>query len=343
MSEKTSRAPKNAGTQKKSAAPARLDDLISTSPQPALTLSSPAAVLALQRTIGNRAVSKLIQRNRPEEFESFEEAKNATPSSRDLLDEQADDTLDEHIGKPFKAEEINAIYESNTSGYDDGEIHSESDGETLYLQDTGTTPHVDHRFPKARGGSNSFTNAAVIPASANISKSDKTELSAEPTKALPPYKNLDESNYTIGGFMNFNANQKKDIYTANKLYYSSSTKVKPGDRGKVISDDDGKTPLEGYDSSQVPHIDHITPKSDEGSSFYFNAAVLSAAENTSKGGVKGKRKERYDWLELQMTLEEYYTYKEDGTIPDRLLEDESDSEDEAPKKTSKKKKTKTKK
>lgn len=280
----------------------------------------------LAATQGSR---QFIQRNRPEDFKSYEEAKKANKYSQELLDGQAKDKLEDHIGKGFTSEEIKNIYKVNKKV--DNKIHSDSDGRELKRQDTSTTPHVDHRFPKAKGGTNSFRNAAVLSAKSNISKSDKTtEIKQEPSESLKPYKDLDDSNHTIEKRREFSAEQKKDIYKANINYYK---------KGGIISDEDGKTSLTGFDSSKVPHVDHITPKSDEGSSYYFNAQILAANENIKKGGVKKKKNSRYGWIEEQMNLREYYQYlKTNKTkIPERLsIIEYSESEDEEPKKKKRK-------
>ncbi|MEM8639199.1 MAG: hypothetical protein AAGG51_10345 [Cyanobacteria bacterium P01_G01_bin.54] len=273
-----------------------------------------------------------IQCNRPEDFNSYKDAEAATIYSQKLLKKQKSDTLEEHIGAPFTTEEINAIYTVNRDQSKDNEIHSDSNKNLLKKQDTKVTPHVDHRFPKAKGGSNSFTNAAVLSAASNIAKSDKGKIKQEPDNPLKPYKNLKDSDHNIIAGGEFSAAQKKEIYEANKAYYG---------KGKIVSDEDGKTELEQYDSSSVPHVDHITPKSKEGSSYFFNAQVLSAEDNIQKGGSrKKKRTERYGWLESQMTLEEYYQYKKGGTVPERIDNEEEDDDfiDEEPVKKRKKKK-----
>jgi hypothetical protein len=111
----------------------------------------------------------------------------------------------------------------------------------------------------------------------------------------------------------FTAAQKQEIYKANKKYYK---------RGGIISDNDKSTVLAKYDSSQVPHVDHITAKSSGGSDYYFNARVISAEENIQKGGERGGAggEEDYDAMELQMTLKQFIDHKRTGVFPDEILD-----------------------
>jgi 5-methylcytosine-specific restriction endonuclease McrA len=203
-----------------------------------------------------------------------------------------------------------------------GQITSDSDGSDLFLQDTNTTPHVDHRYPKSKGGSNSYTNAAVIPAKANIAKSDKLDLGSEPDTALPPYLGLHDPPGLMKG-KDFSKDQKTAIYKANVTYYG---------KGDIVSDNDGRTRLEPHDSAEVPHIDHITPKSTGGSNYYFNARVISAEENIKKGGQRGGSggDELYDHQELEMNLKEFIDYKQTGVVPARFAESSSSEEEEEP-------------
>ncbi|MDD5033796.1 MAG: DUF4157 domain-containing protein, partial [Methylococcaceae bacterium] len=231
----------------------------------------------------------LAQRYRPSDFSDYEEAKDANPYSREYLDTQKGDTLDTHIGKEFSGTERNNIYTKNIEENGGDDIHSDiAPYAALYLQDTSTTPHVDHRYPKSKGGSNSFSNAAVIPADKNIAKSDKLELEEEPKDALDPYASLDDGDYVIGVGRNFNDAQKKEIYDANRKYYREEGFDLANDEAMSDDPNDDDLVLSGHDSSQVPNVDHITPRSDHGTNYYFNAQVLPADENIQKGGVRKK-------------------------------------------------------
>lgn len=158
---------------------------------------------------------------------------------------------------PYQADEV---YKENKRHYGLDQIVSDGDGKTfLHKQNTKLIPHIDHRFPKSKGGSNHYTNAAVIPASTNIKKSDKLEISEEPTKGLPPYYLLAISSAfsgdKVGKHWDFSLEQRIEILTANRDHYGEDTPV---------SDIDGKTTLARVDTTRVPHIDHITAKGEGG-------------------------------------------------------------------------------
>ncbi|WP_210437186.1 hypothetical protein [Oxynema aestuarii] len=265
----------------------------------------------------------VIQRYSYSDFATYKDAKNATIYSKELLDEQKKHTIGEHSQKLFTSDQASKIYEVNKKYYKDGKIHSddESDPKILEKQDTTITPHIDHRFPKSKGGTNSFANAAVISARDNISKNNKTDQKKEPVTSLPAYKDLlkEEENFKIGRYQEFTQAQKDLIYQANKKYYGQNS---------IISDNDGITPLNGLDSSRVPHIDHITAKSEGGTNFYFNAQVLPANTNIKKSGKRGKPYDG-DWDIEEFTLEQYYQKKQKGELATELSSDESESEDES--------------
>jgi len=267
--------------------------------------------------------AEVVQLNRPEDYANYAEAKNANMYSRALLDRQRGDTLEAHVGKAFTSAERDRIYAVNKGGTT--QITSDTDDSNLYLQDTDVTPHVDHRFPKSKGGSNSYTNAAVLPAKLNIQKSDQLDLTKEPDLALPPYRKLVDPVNGVMAVKDFSQDQKKAIYKANIAYYG---------QGSIVSDHDEVTELEKWDSSEVPHVDHISPKSAGGSSFYFNAKVISAEENVQKGGERGGTggEADYDYFELNMTLTEYYKNKTSGELPSFLDVPTSPTSDEEPKK-----------
>lgn len=255
---------------------------------------------------GTPGPTDVVQLNRPEDYRDYAEAKKANKYSRRLLDTQKNDTLALHVDQPFTKGERRNIYRVNKGKT--GQITSDTDGSNLYLQDTKLTPHVDHRFPKSKGGSNSYANAAVLPANLNIQKSDKLELDQEPTRALPPYRKLVDPAHGVMRGKDFSADQKRAIYAANIIHYQE---------GNIVSDENGSTILEPHDISEVPNVDHITPKSAGGSSFYFNAMVVSAQSNIQKGGVRGGMggEDYYDHVELNMTLAEYYDHKTTGALP----------------------------
>ncbi len=280
---------------------------------------------------GSPGPPDMVQLARPEDFKSYAEAKAYNKYSRARLDSQKDDTLGDHVGVAFSPYERDQIIAVNKAGTD--QVTSDTSGANLYQQDSDVTPHIDHRYPKSKGGSNSYKNAAVLPAIVNIRKGSKLNLVAPPSRALAPYVKLKDPK-GVGPFRTFTPDQKRAIYAANIQYY-----IKKG-KGKIVSDHDKKTVLEKRDSSEVPHIDHLTPKSDGGSSFYFNASVISAEENVSKGGRRGgaRGEDHYDYIDLEMTLEQYYKYKQskDKGIPDFMSESSEDSD--VPKKKKKKRK-----
>ena len=293
----------------------------------------------------------VVQLHRPEDYSSYAEAKDTNKYSRKLLDKQRTSKLASRVGKPFTPAQRNLIYDVNEEA-SGGQLTSDADGRNLYRQDTDATPHVDHRFPKSKGGTNSYANAAVLPAKVNIQKSDNlVELSADPDVALPAYQGLVDPPQGVMRGKDFSKEQRDAIYAANMAHYG---------RGSIVSDDDGATLLAKWDSSEVANVDHIFPRSAGGSSFYFNATVISAQENIQKGGERGNPDpaEFYDYAELQMTLEQYYKFKKTEKIPGGVLsesdetisgEGETSSSDEdrsrrqkkTPKKTKKQKRSQT--
>jgi 5-methylcytosine-specific restriction endonuclease McrA len=270
-----------------------------------------AAILRLQHAVGNRAVSRLIQRHCYEQFGSYADAKAANIYSQALLDDQKDDKIQKHERAKFSGGEIFKILNVNKAASGRNAIVSDNDASrVLTRQDLNKTPHVDHRFPKSKGGTNSFRNARIISAKENIAKSATTDLEGVPDEALDPYKALDDTNVVIQKFGEFTTEQKSAIYLANERHY-----------GKLKSDSN-KAELGRIDSSAVPHIDHVIPKSGGGCNFYFNASVLPADENIDKGGVRkrfGRRgefdDESGDYATGEMTLEEYYEEKRTFPAP----------------------------
>lgn len=245
--------------------------------------------------------TQVAQRSSFEDFDSYADAKNATIYSKALLDEQKNTPIEEFFGKKFDNKQQEKIYKANKEHYKSKEIISDSNGATLYRQDMKVTPHIDHRYPKSRGGTNHYVNAAVLPAGANISKGSKLVLGKEPDTPLAPYAGLSgkKSFEVCGGFMEFGTQQRKDILEANTNHYG---------KGGPVSDEDGKTVLSPYDTQSVPHIDHITARAEGGTNFYFNAEVLPAGENLSKSGKKGLNMD-IDSKVGSMTLVKYYTEK----------------------------------
>ena len=292
------------------------------SPRGRALLAHEAAHVVQQQ--GSGATGGVVQLERPEDFTTYEEAKNFNAYSRAHLDEQENDLLREHIGKSFTADERDNIYATNEQA-NRGQLSSDSDGTALTRMDSSTVPHVDHRFPKSKGGSNSYTNAAVIPALENIQKSDKVDLAAEPMVALAPYRKLKDPPGVMRG-ADFSAEQKQRIYDANIAHYRAR-----GGNGWIVSDADKRTRLERSDSADLPHVDHITPKSDDGSNYYFNAKVISAEENIQKGGVRARigtdREERYDDLELGLTLPRFIDYTQ-GVLTEEQVAPQYDSDEE---------------
>jgi len=267
------------------------------------------------------APADMVQCFRPGDFDSLGEAQNTTYG--ELLYEQLDDPISEHVGKPFSSAQRNKIYTVNAQAHH-GELHSDTDPwQELFLANTDETPHVDHRFPKSAGGSNSFANAAVLSAATNISKGNRiTDINHDPAKAeaLAPYQYFrthpQQYPSTVGTGLLFGKDQRDAIYAANRQHYNDN---------EIHSDLAGHEALFGGDSSQIPHVDHITPKVDEGTNYYFNARVISAEENIEKGGgdrpsIGFGRKERYDYPVSELTLPEYFNYRKTGNLPKRLDE-----------------------
>jgi 5-methylcytosine-specific restriction endonuclease McrA len=280
-------------------------------------------VHVLQQRGGPAGAAGAVQLFRPENFKTLDEAKDRTTQySKALLHEQLHDKLGQHIGKEFTAAEREKIYRVNKGRTKD--IRSDVDKKILHRQDLDKTPHVDHRYPKSLGGSNSYKNAAVLPARVNLAKSAKVRLKRPPTQPLAPYRDLVDPD-VVETHREFSAEQRRAIYQANKDYYGV---------GQLVSDHDKKTRLEPYDSEQVPHIDHITPRSSGGSSYYFNARVVSAATNLDKGGQRGgsQGENKYGYDERRMTLGEFIDYTQNGTIPSHFMEssESSDSMEEEP-------------
>lgn len=252
----------------------------------------------------------VVQRNSFEDYDTYEEAKDATTYSKALLDKQKDDRIEDHFQKRFDPEQQEKIYKANKRHYGGEDIISDLDQSTVLVkQDTKLVPHIDHRFPKSRGGSNSHANAAVLPAEGNIKKSNKLELSEEPTTPLAPYKYMGLTtpfaDNKVGTFREFSSEQRAQILSDNRLYY---------DKGSPVSDVDGKTKLARYDTTRIPHIDHITAKGEGGTNFYFNAAVLPASSNMIKSGKKGRQFD-LSYAVGNMTLKEYYEKKAEGALP----------------------------
>ena len=124
----------------------------------------------------------------------------------------------------------------------------------------------------------------MLPAEENIRKGARLDLAVEPDVPLAPYAGLQDPP-GVGVGMEFSAAQKAAIYNANIAYYGT---------GEIISDqylDDHNVwnPLMEMDSGALAHVDHITPKVDGGTDYYFNARVISAEENLQKGGGTGPR------------------------------------------------------
>lgn len=274
----------------------------------------PADVLALQRSVGNRMTGRIlsqrpsgdsaahVQRHCFDKYDTYDEAKQANPYSKKLLSSQKSSPISAHFQQGFQPIAA-AILEINMGK--NATYHSDTDPtQPLYLQDMEVTPHVDHRFPKSKNGTNSFKNARVISASDNITKGNKVDTVAEPNKALKPYQALSDEGFVIGPQRNFTPEQKNLIYAANKAYYGA---------GSVVSDLDKVTKLAGNDSSEVAHIDHIMPRSGGGCNYAFNAAVLPADENISKGGEKNMEVDIEAKL-TGMSLDQYFKKKQEGKL-----------------------------
>jgi hypothetical protein len=253
-----------------------------------------------------------VQYNRPEDYTSWAEAKAANRYSKALLDQQSRHKMSSHISKGFSDQERANVLEVNRQHY--GVLKSDDPPHRrLYVRDTTLIPHIDHRFPAVSGGSNSYANAMVLSGHANMSKNAKLVVSSEPAKPLPPYRALFKNEPTPTPFMGFSAPQRKAILDANRAYYGV---------GAVIDDADGETVLEDPDPERVPNVDHITPQSDAGSSYYFNAAVIGSSANVRKGGKRNRLAgswdsdesdndpdARYGDEELNMTLAQFITYR----------------------------------
>jgi 5-methylcytosine-specific restriction endonuclease McrA len=267
-----------------------------------------------QSAAGAGPAGGVVQCNRPEDYRSYDAARRANRYSREYLDEQRTDLLDRHIGKSFTPEERENVLDANERA-NGGVLRSDVDNRRLVRRDTSSEPQVDHRFPKSRGGTNSYANAAVIPANTNISKGQKLLLGREPTKALKPYRALAAAETEVVPFMDFSAEQRDKIYEANKDYYGLDA---------IISDQDGVTPLSRVNPTKLANVDHITPESGGGSSYYFNARVMAARANIQKGGKRRRSffyrdededsdvEDAYDYDELIMTLEEFIEQRYGG-------------------------------
>ena len=101
-----------------------------------------------------------VQCDRPEDFDSYDDALE-TPYG-EHLHEQVDDPIADHVGRAFSQAQRNKIYQTNEDA-NGGQLTSDTDGNHLTLAPSSLVPHVDHRFPKSAGGSNSYANAAVLP------------------------------------------------------------------------------------------------------------------------------------------------------------------------------------
>ncbi len=266
-----------------------------------------ASLLRLQRQVGNRAVVKLVQRHCYEQFDSLAEARDANIYSRTLLTLQERHRIVDHESKRFTDGERDNVLKQNMEAY--GRLTDDATGKRLERQDMSVAPHVDHRYPKASGGTNSFKNARVIAAGANLTKGSKTTrhleegeqnddvLAQEPTKALKPYRDLDDSEFTIYRYGLFSADQKALILQANEDYY-----------GTLTSDTTGEE-LERADPRRIAQVDHILDKGSGGCSFYFNAQVISSSSNASKSGLRGadeEREEKSDYDRGTTTLRQYF-------------------------------------
>lgn len=270
---------------------------------PAVALT-PSALMALQRSAGNRAVAEVLtaQRHCYSAYDSYAEAKKANAYSHELLDLQKG-RINQYERKLFKPDQIKRILDVNREE-NRGSIRSDVPPRIkLRRQKMAVVPHVDHRYPKSRGGTNSFANAAVLPAGENISKSNSLLLATEPVTPLPPYATLDDNAYTVGHYRDYAADQKKEIYKANRAHNA----------GVVRSDTPARKVLTNVDISKVPHVDHVLARSDGGCAFYFNAAVLPGDKNIAKGGVRGADNDT-DFEVGEMTLKKYYREKRKGRV-----------------------------
>jgi len=259
----------------------------------------------------------VIQRYGIDDFDTYSEAKKATIYSRAMLDRQTG-PIENYFKQKFNAQQQDAIYDTNIEHYGQDEIISDEDGRTeLVKQDTELVPHIDHRFPKSQGGSNSYVNAAVLAAKANMIKGARLTVTQEPDVPLAPYATLHNSaafRGKVGRGRGFTTEQRNAILAANKNYYG---------KGTPVSDADQKTKLAKFDTSHIPHIDHITPMSEGGTNFYFNAAVVPASSNIEKGGAKGRAPD-IDHEIGKLSLKAYYRKKATGELDDRaFVEDDN--------------------
>jgi hypothetical protein len=282
-----------------------------------------AGLLGLQRAVGNRAVARLLQRSLVppavlqrhcyEEYATFAQARRANPYSEKHLDTQKNDPIDRHERRGFDPNQRAAIIQTNKDDHG-GRIISDADGATeLFELDVATTPHIDHRFPSQKGGSNSFMNARVLSAAENLAKSSNaTDLAADPANpgdALPQYQGL-AATYpgSVGRYGRFSAEQREAIKAANRAH-----------NGGTLKSDVSGAALGGGDSSTLAHIDHIKPKSRRGCNYYFNAQVIPADANITKSNLlEGETKRRSQFVSVEnedeisddevgrMSLEKYY-------------------------------------
>jgi 5-methylcytosine-specific restriction endonuclease McrA len=256
-----------------------------------------------------------VQYSRPEDYGSWDEATDANKYSEALLGRQRTHPLRRHIGLPFTEQERQNVLRINRT--DNGGVLRSDDPphHRLYVRDTSLIPHVDHRYPRVSGGTNSYANAMVLSGHANMVKNATPTLKREPDKPLKQYEELWRDEGPVTRFAKFSAEQREAILDANRDYWGV---------GAIVDDADGETVLEDPDPERVPQVDHITPQSDGGSTYYFNAAVIGGSANSRKGG-KRKRltgswdsdasdsdpDELYGAEELDMTLSEFIDYRYD--------------------------------
>ncbi len=263
------------------------------------TIASPVRI--------SKGLDDVVQCNSFEDFNTYEEAKNATKYSWKLLDSQKNDKIGNHFQREFDESQRDEIYKVNKAYYKKPYIVSDSDGTTeLSNIDIATVANVDHRYPRSKNGTNNYTNAAVISAISNIRKGNSLLMASEPETALNHYKKLSSHSAFGDGKVchqcEFSSEQREAIFEANRDHY-----------GMLTSDEDGTTPLIQIDTGRIAHVDHILARSEGGTNYYFNAQVLPASENIHKSGKKNKSLD-LDFNVSQMSLVNYYKAKQGGKI-----------------------------
>jgi 5-methylcytosine-specific restriction endonuclease McrA len=338
----------------------------------------PSSVLAVQRIYGNRAVQRMIEpsiatlspaplRITPAPHATIQRHcyRYGEPGPYTALDKEHaldSDKIAKHFRKGFTGTQRTNIIEANKKRHG-GVIKSDETGEQLVeLKDTvDTLAHIDHIFPKQKGGSNSYSNAEVMAARKNLRKNSTLGANAGKSEDASPqglYKGL-EPGFVASAFTNFTSDQRTKILAKNKELTKSLTgfddTVLPDAELIAIKkgalDKDNAVKLEGgIDTSRVLHVDHILPQKKGGCNFYRNARIISAAENISKSDSLGELEvdesevveeaENEDYEEHEWPLKRMLKKIKQETSVEKIVEKDIESKKEVTKKKREEKVTK---